>query len=712
MESRPQIPEQAQKPKKQVLQLDPEIVKILKNGLSSHQSGKLAQAKAAYEQVLLKHPENFDALNLLGVVAAQTKNPALAVELFVRAIEINPNSASAYLNHGNALKELKRLDEALSSYDKAITLEPDDAEAFYNRGLTLQELKRLDDALSSYDKAIALEPDYTEAFNNRGNALKELNRLNDALSSYNKAIVLKPDYTEAFYNRGNALKELNRLDDALSSYDKAIVLKPDYSEAFNNRGNALKELNRLNDALSSYNKAIVLKPDYSEAFNNRGNALKDLGHFSEAECSYRQAIRIRPDNVTAHSNLLLNLNYIESMPIETVLIEAKRYGLLLSPITKPKFTSWKINSNPKKLRIGFVSGDFNNHPVGYFTEGLFKNLDLTQFDIYAFPTVAKIDDLTARVKIIFHEWIPIVGKTDIEAATLIHQHGIHILIDLSGHTSHNRLPVFSYKPAPVQVSWLGYFATTGLPEMDYFLGDPHMSPKNEGEHFTEKVWNLSDTWFCLTPPSQPIPISDLPALKNGYVTFGCFGNLSKMNPEVIKQWAIILQKTSHTKLLLKSKQLADIQFAMEIRDRFANYGINGDRLFLEGPTSRSEYLEAYNRIDMVLDTFPYPGGTTSSEALWMGVPVLTLKGGRFLSHLGESIAHNTGQSGWIAEDLNDYINKAVFFSSDIQRLSSIRMTLRGRVLRSPLFDVHRFAKSFGAALWGMWREGSRNLPQN
>jgi predicted O-linked N-acetylglucosamine transferase (SPINDLY family) len=431
---------------------------------------------------------------------------------------------------------------------------------------------------------------------------------------------------------------------------------------------------------------------------------------AEAESSYRESIRINPDYAALHSNLLFSLNYVESMPTQEALVEAKRYGSAVSSKAEPKFTSWQVNPNPIKLRIGFVSGDFSNHPVGFFVEGLLKNLDLTKFDLYAFPTKSKIDELTNRIKPMFDEWIPIFDKSDIESAKLIHQLGIHILIDLSGHSAYNRLPVFSYKPAPIQSSWLGYFATTGLPEMDYFLGDPYLTSENEKNHFTEKLWKLSETWLCLTPPSPPIPISDLPALKNGYVTYGCFGNLSKMNSGVIKQWATILQNTADSKLLLKSKQLADIQVVNDIRDRFTDHGINSDRLVLEGPSSRKEYLEAYNRIDIVLDTFPYPGGTTSCEALWMGVPVLTLKGDRFLSHLGESIAHNAGQADWIAEDSNAYVSKASVFASDAQMLATIRMTLRDRVLKSPLFDAQRFANNFGVALWGMWRQGSRNLP--
>jgi protein O-GlcNAc transferase len=254
------------------------------------------------------------------------------------------------------------------------------------------------------------------------------------------------------------------------------------------------------------------------------------------------------------------------------------------------------------------------------------------------------------------------------------------------------------------VSWLGYFATTGLPEMDYFLSDPHLSPMSDPGHFTEKLWRLAETWLCLKPPVHGVPVSPLPALENGFLTFGSFGNLSKMNDEVVETWSSVLHGVSASKLFLKSKQFVDFVQVQEVKTRFEKYDISSDRLILEGPETLKGYFEAYQKVDIILDTFPYPGGTTSVDSLWMGVPVLTLKGDRFLSRLGESIAINAGNSDWIAADLNDYIGKAVQFASDLDRLAQLRSTLRERVLRSPLFDTPRFAKNFGKALWGMWNQ--------
>jgi protein O-GlcNAc transferase len=445
---KPQIPSPTQPFKKQVIRPDPEMAKVFQQGLAFHQQGQLVQAKASYEQVLSKQPKNFDALHLLGVVAAQTENPALAVALIGKALEINSRSAAAFSNLGSALKELKQLDDALASYDKAIALKPDHAEAFNNRGIVLQELKRLGDALASYDKAIALKPDKAEPFNYRGTVLQELKRLGDAVASYDQAIALKPDYAEAFYNRGTALKELAQLDGAVASYDRAIALKPDDADSFNNRGNALQKLKRLDDALASYDRAIALKPDYVEALNNRGTVLQALKRLDDALGSYDQAIELKPDDAEAFNNrgtvlqelkrlddalvcydkaIALNPGYKFLLGIKLhtqmhlcdwsnltsqleMLEESIEKDQMVTPsfpllglVDKPE-VQWKasriyanekhpelgflggIKSRPAdgKIRIGYYSADFHNHATSFLMAGLFESHDSQKFELYGF----------------------------------------------------------------------------------------------------------------------------------------------------------------------------------------------------------------------------------------------------------------------------------------------------------------------------------------
>lgn len=671
--------------------------------LTYYRTGNLAAAAPLAKALTEQFPDHPFAWKALGTISWQTGQFQDAVTALQQTVRLAPNDAEAHNTLGNALRDLGCLTEAEARYREAIRLRPGYAKAVNNLGNALADLGRLAEAEAGYREAIRLKPDYAEACSNLGNVLKDLGRLTEAEQSYREAIRLKSGYAEAYSNLGNALKDLGRLAEAEASYREAIRLNPDDAIVHSNLGNAARDLGRLTEAEQSYREAIRLKPDYAEAYSNLGTALGDSGRSQEAEASYQEALRLKPGYAKAHSNLLLNLNYSGSVSVGAALCEAQQYGAVVSAQAVPKFTSWNSDPGPATVRIGFVSGDFRNHPVGYFLEGMLNHLDPDRFALYAFPTTPKGDDLTARIKPLFREWIPLYGKNDPDAASTIHQLGIDILIDLSGHTAHNRLPVFAHKPAPLQVSWLGYFATTGLPEMDCFLGDPHLSPISEQQHFTEKICNLPETWLCFTPPGQPVPILPLPALSNGYVTFGCCGNLAKMGSEVVTVWSALLQRIPDAKLFLKAKQLADATVRAEVVARFARHGITENRLFLEGPSSRREYFESYNRIDLALDTFPYPGGTTSAEALWMGVPVLTMTGDRFLSRLGESIAMNSGQAGWIAKDRDDFVGKAVAFASDLQQLSDVRATLRERVLHTPLFDTVRFAENFGATLWGMYQ---------
>jgi protein O-GlcNAc transferase len=580
-------------------------------------------------------------------------------------------------------------------------------EDLFQQGLKNHKAGNWQEAKAAYQKIINLDSHHFGALHLLGVIESQTQNYELALELIKKAIQINPSVAAAHSNLGLALQGVKQYDHALACHDKAISLNPDYAPAWSNRGIVLQELCRYHQALASYDKAISLNSGFVEIWSNHGKTLQDLGRFSLAEASYREAIRLDPQYLVAHNNLLFCLNFSNSS--QQSLAEAKRFGFKVSERAKDKFTEWDIPIRAEKLRIGFVSGDLNNHPVGFFVEGLLEKLDKNQLELFGFPTTSKSDDLTNRIKPSFAEWTPIYGMLDQEAATLIHQKSIHILIDLSGHSAHNRLAVFSYKPAPLQVSWLGYFATTGLPEMDYFLGDPIMTPESEQHHFTERLWSLPKTWLCLKPPTDSVSISDLPALTNGFVTFGCFGNYLKMNNEVILVWSKILKTMIHAKLHLKSKQYADPEVIKIVQEKFSAHGVVAERLICEGPSSRSAYFEAYNSIDIVLDTFPYPGGTTSVDALWMGVPVLTLKGDRFLSHLGESIATSAGQTDWIAEDHDDYVNKAVAFASNLPELAAVRKNLRDRVLRTPLFDTDLFAKDFGATLWSLWHEKSKSL---
>ena len=662
------------------------------------------QAERDAMAMIANYPQHEFGRKVLGAILAQVGKVDEALVHLRKSVELAPMDAEAHSNLGLTFKSLGRFAEAEASYLKAIALKPDYAEAHSNLGVTLSCLGRLQEAEAVYRQAIVLKPAYAEAHNNLGNALRDLGRLQQAVASYRKAITLKPGYSEAHSNLGNALQDLGRLAEAQECYKKAIELKPGYAEAHNNMGNILKSLGRLTESEASYRQALALQPGYAEVCNNLGNALKDMGRLREAEVCYRQAVAFKPDLPKVHSNLLFMLNYVENLSPGACLDEALRYGASVSRLATHKFSSWDHGKKSGKMRIGFVSGDFRNHPVGYFLEGLLSKLDLSKFELAAYVTSPQEDSLTERIRRKFTLWRALYGMTDAAAARMIHEDGVHILIDLAGHTEHNRLPVFAFKPAPIQVSWLGYFATTGVQEIDYVLGDPHVTPVEEEHHFSERIRRLPETYLCFTPPALDMEVGALPALSNGYVTFGCFNNLTKMNDGVVSLWSRVLHAVDGSKLFLKTKQLEDPHVASRTKERFQAFGISADRLLLEGHTSRTDYFKSYDRVDLALDPFPYPGGTTSVEGLWMGVPVLAKRGNCFIAHNGETIAHNSGQTEWIAQDESDYLAKAIHFASNLEALGRLRARLRKQVLASPLFDAALFATRFGEAMNDMWED--------
>ncbi len=518
-----------------------------------------------------------------------------------------------------------------------------------------------------------------------------------------------PDFGFGWQLLGGALQMQGK--DALHAFQKTAQLLPEDAVAHYNLGVVQKSAGRLDEAVASYRRAIALKPDYFEAHYNLGNALNHLGRIDDAEQSFRRALELKPDYIDAHSNLLFTLNFAANCPATHFLEEASKYGRMVARKTAARYSSWQCAAQPKRLRVGLISGDLRKHSVGFFLESLLAHLDPFRIELIAYPTHDEQDELTARIRRYFSAWKPLFGLNDEAAARLIHADGVHVLIDLSGHTKHNRLPVFAWKPAPVQVTWLGLPATTGVAEMDYVLGDPWAIPAECEDQFTEAVWRLPQSYVCLTVPGQSVEVGALPALSTGYITFGSFNNLTKMNDAVVAVWARILQALPDSRLLLKAKQLSDAAVCEQTLQRFAAHGIAPGRLQLHGIlASRNEHLATYNKVDIALDTFPYPGVTTSVEALWMGVPVLSMQGDRFLSCTASSIARNAGLPEWIAAGQDDYVAKAVAFASDLPQLAKLRAELRQQVLASPLFDAPRFARNFEDALWGMWQQHHQEQP--
>ncbi len=693
------------------IELNPDFAEAYSNcGNALKKLGQLNEAIEKYSEAIRLKPDFTEAYYNRGNTSEQLGQFNAAVNDYSKAIELNPKLDQAFYNRGLALEQLGRPDAAVKSYNKAIELNPDFAEVYNNRGNALKTLGHMDEAMNAYTKAIQLKPDFVEAYNNRGIALQKLGQLDAAAKSYGKAIRLSPDYAAGYNNLGNTLQQLGKMDEAIKKFDKAIELKPDFPEAYNNRGNVLRDLGLLSDAISSYSKASQLKPDYPEAYNNWGVSLQELGQLNAAVKNYNKAIQLSPDLYTmAYSNLLTTLNYTTNVGASERFSIAQKFGKYITEKAQTHCLNHQNLSAKKRLRVGLVSADLRLHPVGHFLENVLSSIDNSKIELVAYPTTPEEDDLTERIKPLFSSWEPICGQNDDAVANLIHSDAINVLIDLSGHTAGNRLPVFGYRPSPVQVSWLGYFATTGLNEMDYVIGDPYVTPPKYDKHFTEKIWRLPETRWCFTPPDAHIELSAPPALNCGYVTFGCFNNITKINNKVVELWANLLHLVADSRLFLKARQFRDNAVCNTVIQQFAAKGINSERIKLEGPEEREEYLAAYNKVDIALDPFPFTGGTTSVESLWMGVPLVTLAGNSLISRQGVGILMNAGLSDWIAEDEKEYLAKAVSFATNLNELTVLRARLRPNILASPLFDAPRFACHLENALLEMW---SRRVKQN
>ena len=668
-----------------------------------YNTGRYAELESRTRSLVEQYPGSGFSWKLLGVALLMQGKEALPA--FQKTAKLLPDDAEAHFNLGVVLKNLGRLDDAVASYRRALKIKPDYAEALNNLGNAQKDLGLLDGAVASLRRALKIKPDYAEALNNLGNAQKSLGLLNDAIANFRRALEIKPNYAEAHSNLGNAQKDLRLLDDAVASYRRALEINPNFAEVNYNLGAALFDLGLINDAVASLRRALEIRPDFAGALNNLGNAQSELGLLNDAEASYRRALEIEPGYAEAYSNLLFTLICTAGHSPSYYLEEARQYGRMAANKVAPQFTSWQCAHHPERLRVGIVSGDLRAHPVGYFLEGLLAKIDPARIDLIAYTTTPKFDQLSARIKPSFGAWKPLFGLNDEAAAQLIHADGVHVLIDLSGHTAHNRLQVFAWKPAPVQITWIGLPVSTGLTEMDYILGDPFAIPVEDEGNFSERVWRLPESYLCFAPPDAALDVGTLPALTSGFVTFASFNNLTKMSDETVAVWARVLQAVPDSRLFLKTKQLKSSTVFEATLRRFDAHGISSDRLILEGFSApkRTDHLATYQLVDIALDPFPYRGVTTSVEALWMGVPVITLRGDRFLSRTAESIAHNAGLADWIAADEDDYVAKAIFHSANLERLAILRAGLRKQVLSSPLFDAARFARNVEDALWGMWQ---------
>ncbi len=697
-------------------------------------SGNDKDAITHHKKAVALDPNNQEAWLNYGLSTFNLGRYEDALVYYSNALRLKPDYAVAYCNKGATLNTLKRYDEAIVHYDKLISLKPDYAVAYCNKGATLNALKRYDEALTHYDEALNLKPDYAEAWANKGAVLFVLKRYDEALTHYDEALNLKPDYAEAWSNKGAVLFVLKRHEEAVAHYEKALNLKPDYAEAWSNKGVALFELKHYEEAVAHYEKALNLKPDYAEAWSNKGIALNELKRYDEALAHYNKALYLKPDIDWMYGDLVHTKmkicnwsDFLDSLEIvfkkvtasEKVTVPFTLLALTDNPTLHKKSSEIYVQDRylfnpvlgpipkyPKKhkIRIGYYSSDFGDHAVSILTAELFELHDRSKFEITAFSFgVNDKSPLHLRVSKAFNQFIDVNGMSDIDIAKLSRELCIDIAVDLTGHTQYARTGIFSYRVAPIQISYIGYLGTMGANYYDYIIADKTIITDNSQKFYSEKTlylpsYQVNDRKRIIS--ERQFTRAELGLPDTGFI-FCCFNNNYKILPPTFEGWMRILNAVEGSVLFL----FADNEWSKaNLIKEACLCGIDSARLIFVGRILTEEYLARYRVCDLFLDTFPYNAGTTASDALWVGLPVLTLMGQSFASRMAASLLNAIGLPELITTTQEEYEALAIELANNPQKLESIKLRLAHNRLTTPLFDTPLFTKNLEAAYIKMYEE--------
>jgi len=634
---------------------------LVQLGLALHRQGRLGEARDFYRQALQRQPRHFSALHLLGVLAAQSKEPQRAVELIGEALSIDPRSAPAHNNYGNALRELGRHEAALRSFDTAILLNPGYAEAYCNRGLVLAELKRHDAAMENFGQALALRPNSAETHMSRGNSLRELGQYEAAVAGYEQAIALKPGYAEAHAARGIALFGLRRYDEALAGYDAALALKPD-----------LKNI----DGLRLYTKLQICDWSGLDAEVARLTARISSGEAA----TFPLCAMTLSDSAALHRRTA-ELWVRQEFPRHPALAEIPRY------------------TGHERIRIGYFSADFREHAVSSLIAGLFESHDRSQFELTAFSLGREVrDGMRARIEKAFDRFVDVRTLSDPEVVQLARRLEIDIAVDLGGYSDGARPAIFAMRAAPLQVGYLGYPGTSGSDCIDYLAADSTLIPREEQRHYSEKIIYLPDS-YQVNDSARSISDTKFTRAEFGLpptgFVFCCFNNSYKIVPACFDAWMRILIRVPGSVLWLSDLN----PFATSnLRREAERRGVSAERLvFAQRMPASPDHLARQRLADLFLDTLPYNAHTTASDALWAGLPVLTCIGNAFPGRVAASLLRAILLPGLIAQTPSQYEDLAVEMANDTSRLRDIRQRLEDNRTKAPLFDTQLFTTHLEAA---------------
>ena len=646
------------------------ISEALTIAIGHHQAGRRQAAEQIYRQILAVDPRHVDAIHLLGVMAHEAGQHEVAIEYIRQAIRLNETECLFHRNLGGVYRAAGRLTEAIDCFRRVLELTPNDAEPHNDLGMVFNDQGKHDDAVACFRRALELKPDFAEAHNNLG---------------------------MVFHDQGKP-------DDAVACFRRALELKPDFVEAHNNLGATLHEQGKHDEAVACYRRALQLKPDSARVHNNLAKSCNALGRLDEAIVHYRKAVELDPANAVSHSNLVYALNYHPDSDAAMLFAEHRAWGERhADPLTAVSPPHANERSASRRLRVGYVSPHFKSHAVNFFSEPILATHDHADYEIFCYSDVKLPDDTTKRLRGYADHWRDIAWQSDQCVAQLIRADLIDILVDLTGHISGGkRLLAFARKPAPIQVTYIGYQNTTGMLAMDYRLTDEHSDPPGRTEQWhTENLVRLPRTFFCYLPSSDAPPVVARPAVLNGYVTFGSINNYAKITTPALATWAKLLLRVPDSRLLVRADMTNSLQ--KHLRETFAARGVAAERLELVNILPHQQYLELINRLDVALDPFPFNGHTTTCDCLWQGVPVVTLSGNTYVSRFGGSALATLGLDDLIAETRDQYIDIATRLAGDVQRLQTLRSTLRQRMSDSPLLDFETFTRNLECEYRRMWR---------
>jgi protein O-GlcNAc transferase len=724
------------------LAIKPDFAAALVNrGLIYHHLKQLDDALTSYATALAVKPDCAEALYNRGITLFEIKHFEEALQSYDQALLINPNYAQGYYNRGIVLQELKRLDEALASYDRALEVKSDYTEAQTNRANTLHELKRYEESLTSYDTILANGPLYAEMLYGRGNALRGLNRYKEAIASYDAALAIKPDYAEALNNRGVTLWDLRRLEEALASYDKALTVKPDYLEALVNRGITLWGSKRFEEALRSYDMAVAMAPDHAEAHYNRGIVLLDLKRPDQAIKSFERVLSIDPQfrhlrGLLIHTKMQCCdwRSFADESQQLVDDIRAGRYvsdpfellGLSANAVDQLACArAWVFDKYPpsptglgrgaryanEKIRIAYLSADFHDHPMSYLMSGVFERHDRARFETLALSSGPDWQcESRTRLKGAFGRFIDVRQQSDQHVATLLHDMKVDIAIDLMGFTRDARTGIFARRPAPIQVNYLGYPATMGAEYIDYIIADRFVIPPASQRFYSESVVYLPDS-FQATDGTPRIlherpARADMGLPENGFV-FCSFNASYKITPFVFDVWMRLLRALDDSVLwLLGSNSAVEHNLRCEAECR----GVAPGRLIFAPRIPYAQYLARYQLAELFLDTFPFNAGATASDALSVGLPLVTVSGEAFAARMAGSLLHSMGLSELVTYSLEDYEALALRLARHPDALALIRTKLAPHRVDCPLFDADRFCRHLEIAYDVMCQRRNRGAP--